>query len=113
MLREREAKELGHLLSWAGLLGAELSYEGGLLRGRGAERVLSEIEGKYRLPVVELLMLAGGRLEASVLQVLGTAAQGRGWRGMVEVAQAVGILRKYGSIGASKAIEEVTNAPVA
>ncbi|WP_019549882.1 hypothetical protein [Thermus scotoductus] len=102
MLKRHEAEKLSRYLGLLGARGVKVVSRGGTWwaeqdAGYALDLggVLGEVDRFYRVPLVELLMLAGGSLEPEALRLLSYAGRHRGWSGMVEAAKAIGILRKY------------------
>lgn len=99
MLKKREVDELARYLGLWGAWGGEVVVRGDFWEVRGlpkeAARTVEVVEERYRLPLLELVLLAGNTLEPTALRILGHAGTHKGWPGMVEAARAIGILRRY------------------
>lgn len=117
MLKRHEAEKLSRYLGLLGARGVKVVSRGGTWwaeqdAGFDLGGVLGEVDRFYRVPLMELLMLAGGSLEPEVLRLLSYAGRHRGWGGMVEAAKAIGTLRKY-SLSEREVAKVVGGIPVA
>lgn len=98
-MRKHELDKLVRYFAlWSGLRARVVLGEGGFRLEGSFPRGLypDEVERSLEIAVLELLSLAGGRLDPDALRMLTLAGRSRGWAGMVEGAKALGVLRKYG-----------------